>query len=423
LSNQLYKDIFLKIVIFANCYLFFGFVFSSILFGVFFFIKYYYLCFATLKTNDWFNEKSNLKAPKFDGYISKLIISIYKKKKFEQEFSKQHLQSFHKFEMLSKSIPDGIALINQDNELIWCNTSAETLLSLTLKLDRNKKINYIIRNEEFIRYIKSTTHDRPYRINLKNKDDIKNLEIQVIPYETDQVLLIISDVTSLVVLEKERKEFLSDISHELNTPLTIIQGYVETIKDFEFKDNFVIKAINHIHNQSIKMSKLINDISLVNKIEYTKKINLELIKPCKLLENVLDEILPVFNKKKWTSEIEYKGNFKANREDIICIFTNLINNSIKYTDINGEIKISLLKTPNGFVFKILDDGIGIANENIDKITNRFYREDQSRSRNTGGVGLGLSIVEKIAKKYNAELEIKSQLGKGSQFIINFPFDN
>ena len=423
MSNQLYKDIFLKIVIFANCYLFFGFVFSSILFGVFFFIKYYYLCFATLKTNDWFNEKSNLKAPKFDGYISKLIISIYKKKKFEQEFSKQHLQSFHKFEMLSKSIPDGIALINQDNELIWCNTSAETLLSLTLKLDRNKKINYIIRNEEFIRYIKSTTHDRPYRINLKNKDDIKNLEIQVIPYETDQVLLIISDVTSLVVLEKERKEFLSDISHELNTPLTIIQGYVETIKDFEFKDNFVIKAINHIHNQSIKMSKLINDISLVNKIEYTKKINLELIKPCKLLENVLDEILPVFNKKKWTSEIEYKGNFKANREDIICIFTNLINNSIKYTDINGEIKISLLKTPNGFVFKILDDGIGIANENIDKITNRFYREDQSRSRNTGGVGLGLSIVEKIAKKYNAELEIKSQLGKGSQFIINFPFDN
>ena len=235
--------------------------------------------------------------------------------------------------------------------------------------------------------------------------------------------MIISDVTNLVVAEKERKEFLSDISHELNTPLTIIQGYVETIKDFEYQDNFVTKAINHIHNQSIRMSKLINDIALVNKIEYTKKLNLELINPCEILEKILDETVPVFNKKKWSSEIEFKGSLKANREDIICIFSNLINNSIKYTDTNGEIKISLLKTSNGFIFKIVDDGIGIAKENIKKITNRFYREDQSRSRNTGGSGLGLSIVEKIAKKYNAKLEVKSELGKGSQFMINFPFDN
>ena len=99
----------------------------------FFFIKYYYLCYATLKTNDWFNEKSNLKAPRFDGYISKLIISIYKNKKFDQKLSQQYSQSFHKFEKLSKSIPDGIALINQDNELIWCNSSAEKLLSLNLQ--------------------------------------------------------------------------------------------------------------------------------------------------------------------------------------------------------------------------------------------------------------------------------------------------
>ena len=157
-----------------------------------------------------------------------MIVSIYKKKKFDQELSQQHSQSFHKFEKLSKSIPDGIALINQENGLIWCNSSAERLLSLDLKLDKDKKINYIIRNEEFVGYIKSTSHDKPYRINLKDKDSIKNLEIQVIPYETDQVLLIISDVTNLVVSEKERKEFLSDVSHELNTPLTIIQGYVKT---------------------------------------------------------------------------------------------------------------------------------------------------------------------------------------------------
>ena len=98
----------------------------------FFFIKYYYLCYAILKTNDWFNEKSNLKAPRFDGYISKLIISIYKNKKFDQKLSQQYSQSFHKFEKLSKSIPDGIALINQENELIWCNSSAEKLLSLNL---------------------------------------------------------------------------------------------------------------------------------------------------------------------------------------------------------------------------------------------------------------------------------------------------
>lgn len=422
MSNQLYKDIFFKIFIFANCYFFFGFVIALLLFGIFFSIKYYYLCYAILKINNWFNEKSNFKTPRFDGYISKLITSIYKKKKIDQELSQEHSQSFHKFEKLSKSIPDGIALINKDNELIWCNSSAEGLLSLNLKQDRDKKINYIIRNEEFVSYIKNPAHEESYRINLKNKDNIKNLEIQVVPYETDQILLIISDVTNLVISDKERKEFLSDVSHELNTPLTIIQGYVETIKDFEYQDKFVTKAINHIHNQSIRMSKLIHDIALVNKIEYTKKLNLEIIRPCALLEKLLDEIIPVFNKKKWFSEIKFKGSFTADKEDIICIFSNLINNSIKYTDTNGEIKISLLKTSNGFIFKIVDDGIGIAKENIKKITNRFYREDQSRSRSTGGSGLGLSIVEKIAKKYNAKLEVKSELGKGCQFMIIFRFD-
>ena len=307
--------------------------------------------------------------------------------------------------------------------MIWCNSSAETLLSLNFKLDKNKKINYIIRDEEFIKYIKTLYHDKPYRINTKNDGNIKNLEVQVIPYETDQALLIISDITSLVVLEKERKEFLSDISHELNTPLTIIQGYVEILKEHDFKNNFIIKAVNHIHNQSIRMSRLINDISLINKIEYKKKTNLKLLRPHELLENVLDVMVPVFKKKQWSIEIKYKGEFTANSEDIRSIFSNLINNAVKYTDANGKIKVSLLETSNGFIFKILDDGIGVAQENINKITNRFYREDQSRSRNTGGVGLGLSIVEKIAKKYNANLEIKSELGKGSQFLINFRFDN
>ena len=375
-----------------------------------------------MKTNEWFNNTSNLKVPNFDGYISKLIASIYKRK-YELEFSNHGSQSSYKFEKLSGSIPDGIALINKSNELIWCNSSAETLLSLNFKLDKNKKINYIIRDEEFIKYIKTLYHDKPYRINTKNDGNIKNLEVQVIPYETDQALLIISDITSLVVLEKERKEFLSDISHELNTPLTIIQGYVEILKEHDFKNNFIIKAVNHIHNQSIRMSRLINDISLINKIEYKKKTNLKLLRPHELLENVLDEMVPVFKKKQWSIEIKYKGEFTANSEDIRSIFSNLINNAVKYTDANGKIKVSLLETSNGFIFKILDDGIGVAQENINKITNRFYREDQSRSRNTGGVGLGLSIVEKIAKKYNANLEIKSELGKGSQFLINFRFDN
>ena len=125
-------------------------------------------------------------------------------------------------------------------------------------------------------------------------------------------------------------------------------------------------------------------------------------------------------KKKWSSEIEFKSSFSADKEDLICIFSNLINNSIKYTDTSGEIKVSLLKTSNGFIFKVVDDGIGIAKENIKKITNRFYREDQSRSSNTGGSGLGLSIVKKILEKYNAKLEVKSDLGKGSQFMIIFP---
>ena len=221
-----------------------------------------------------------------------------------------------------------------------------------------------------------------------------------------------------------RKEFIADVSHELKTPLTSIMGYAETLANSEYDPEMQEKFLKVINNESIRMTKLVNDLLILSKydneqIECEKiEFNLgELVKSC--LENLQIEA----DKKNQKVECFVTANVptvKADKDGIERVVLNILSNSIKYTEDGGVIKIYVGFVYNDAYIKIIDNGIGIPEKDLDRIFERFYRVDKARTRKMGGTGLGLSIAKEILDKNNGRIDIKSKVGKGTEVVITIP---
>ena len=221
-----------------------------------------------------------------------------------------------------------------------------------------------------------------------------------------------------------RKEFIADVSHELKTPLTSIIGYGETLANTEYDPELQEKFLKVINTEAIRMTKLVNDLLILSKydneqVKWEKvEFNLgDLVKSC--LENLQIEA----DKKHQKVECFVTANVPticADKDGLERVILNILSNSIKYTEENGIIKIYVGFVYNDAYIKIIDNGIGIPEEDLNRIFERFYRVDKARTRKMGGTGLGLSIAKEILDKNNGRIDIKSQVGKGTEVVITIP---
>jgi len=237
----------------------------------------------------------------------------------------------------------------------------------------------------------------------------------------DQKVLIAKDISQSIKIESDRKEFISNVSHELKTPLTVISGFIETLENISSTNkNNNKKILNTMSEQAYRMSKLIDDLLVLSNVESSifqnrsEKLSIVIIIN-KIKKDVL--LLNVRN-----LQIKYRVNNNLNiygsKKEIKSAFLNLITNAIRYTN-NGSIFISWGLINGLPIFEVKDTGHGIEKKHIGRITERFYRVDPDRSRDSGGTGLGLSIVKNIIKQHNGELKITSEIGKGSSFKLIF----
>lgn len=244
------------------------------------------------------------------------------------------------------------------------------------------------------------------------------------------ILAIISYVLagiSLIPIKKswnQQKDFVADASHELRTPLTVIQTNLDVaLSDEEGTIEENHEWINNAYTESIKMSKLVNDLLLLAKIDskeiYIKKESIDITE---LLKQVISHMRPMFNNKKIKLEenildnILVYGDYDRIRQLIII----LLDNAIKYTNDNGSVEITLENIENKTLLKVKDTGIGLSEEDKEKVFNRFYRSDKARTSENGGSGLGLSIAYWIVKSHNGTIKLESELSKGSAFIVELP---
>lgn len=322
---------------------------------------------------------------------------------------------------------DGIIAFDMEGEIMHINPAATELLQLTEKDNSFEKIfgklNVDINLEKTI-YLENWT-SLEQRVQVEDK--YLNIFFASFKDEKERpsgIMVVIQDITEHVKLDNMRKEFVADVSHELKTPITSIMGYADTLLEVDYDKETQDKFLNVISSEAKRMAKLVTDLLILSRYDNNRvkkeiaEFDLgELVKKCQ--EKLQLEI----NKKNHDVECFVTANVppvKADKDGIERVVLNILTNSIKYTKDGGNIKIYVGFVYNDAYIKVIDNGIGIPEEDLNRIFERFYRVDKARTREMGGTGLGLSIAKEILDQNNGSIDIKSEKGKGTEVVIRIP---
>ena len=322
---------------------------------------------------------------------------------------------------------DGILAFDIDGNISLTNPAATRLLRIMPEDDSFDKIfgkyNVDINLEKVI-YLENWTSTAQ---RIKIGDNYIYVFFAPLRNEAETpngVIVVIQDITEHVKLDNMRKEFVADVSHELKTPITSIMGYADTLLEGEYDKETQEKFLNVISTEARRMAKLVTDLLTLsrydNNEDRTKKTEFdlgELVKQCQ--EKLQIEI----DKKNHKAECFVTANVPAvyaDRDAIERVVLNILSNSIKYTPENGSIKMYVGYIYNDAYIKVIDNGWGIPEEDLERIYDRFYRVDKSRTREMGGTGLGLSIAKEILDRNNGTIDIKSKKDEGTEVVIRIP---
>ena len=333
----------------------------------------------------------------------------------------------NQIETILLHMTDGIIAFNMKGEIILINPAAKKFLSISPEDNTFEDIFGKFKldiNMEKVIYLETWTSTEQ-RIQV----DDQYVKVLFAPFKNeyerpDGVIAVIQDITEHVKLDNMQKELVADVSHELKTPITSIMGYADTLLEGGYDEETQSKFLNVIASESRRMARLVTDLLTLSRYDSNKKKTQkesfdlgELVKRCQ---------------EKLAIEIKKKGHevncfvtadvplVYADKDDIERVILNILTNSIKYTPDNGEIKIYVGFVYNDAYIKIFDNGIGIPEDDLSRIFERFYRVDKARTREMGGTGLGLSIAKEILDKNGGSIDIKSKVGEGTEVVIRIP---
>jgi two-component system phosphate regulon sensor histidine kinase PhoR len=369
----------------------------------------------------WLRHRSFADPPDVGGVFGEIIaqiVRLHRRKRFHKQ---RFVQLMRQLQRSTAALPNGVVILNGQREIIWFNRMAARLLDLRGTADLGLRIENLLRQPQFARYLQIADYSNPMVIRTTTKEDCY-LSLQVVPYGEGQQLLLASDVSRQMRLEAMRKDFVANASHELRSPLTVISGYLETLSQDPALDPDLHGPVTEMRRQAERMTGIIRDLLALSRLEETDEIlGGEPLDIAGLLSMLRKDVMaravhPGDVKIRIDSDTQLLGD----EPEIHAAFSNLVDNAAKYTPPEGSIEMRWWVDDEGGHFSVTDTGIGIPPEHIPRLTERFYRVDAGRSRSTGGSGLGLAIVKHVLQRHAAELEIHSTLGSGSRFICHFP---
>lgn len=352
--------------------------------------------------------------------IYSTMMEVIKKKNFDLNSQKS------KTEIILEQMADGVIAFSVTKDVIHINKSAINLLELS-KEDDNfdkiiKKINIQLEFDQIMYLPNYKSIDYRATIN----DNVLNLVF--VPFYSDKlipmgIIMVVKNVTESVKLDNMRKEFVANVSHELKTPLTSIKGYSETMMRADLTSEEISEFARVINQEASRMDRLVVDLLQLSKFDYSKATLKKAIFSLSDLANVVTEKMKYSAGQKEHSlkcEIITPTKAYADKDSIEQVIMNVVSNSIKYTPDGGNIVVYVGNVNNSAYIKIVDNGIGIPEKDLQRIFERFYRVDKTRSRQMGGTGLGLAIVKEIVDGNGGTIDIKSEIDKGTEIIITLP---
>ncbi|WP_336853905.1 phosphate regulon sensor histidine kinase PhoR [Pseudescherichia vulneris] len=324
-----------------------------------------------------------------------------------------------RFRSGAESLPDAVVLTTEEGVIFWCNGLAQQLLGLRWPDDNGQNILNLLRYPEFTQYLKQQAFTKPLNLVLNNG---RHLEIRVMPYSEQQLLMVARDVTQMHQLEGARRNFFANVSHELRTPLTVLQGYLEMMQEQTLAGATREKALHTMREQTSRMEGLVKQLLTLSKIEASPIHTLNEVIDVPMMLRVVEREAQTLSQQRQTIEFHVDNSLKVlgSDEQMRSAISNLVYNAVNHTPPATHIIVSWQRVASGVEFSVEDNGPGIAAEHIPRLTERFYRVDKARSRQTGGSGLGLAIVKHAVNHHDSRLEITSEPGKGTRFSFTLP---
>lgn len=327
--------------------------------------------------------------------------------------------------LAAEALPDGAMTLNSDMELTWCNQMASEHIGLHPQTDRYHSIFNIFRVPEFARYARQRDWPAPIMIHVPRNGQTRSLMVQMTRYGHGHYLIVTRDVTQMEKLETMRKDFVANVSHELRTPLTVLSGFLETLHDTPreaISDEQRNHYLNLMREQAFRMKATVADLLTLSALESTPHANGKPLALSALIDASLNQARSMSSgKHEFIVDVDTGLHVTGVESELTSAVANLITNAVHYTPADGTITVTWQAQPDGSaVFSVKDTGIGIASQDIPRLTERFYRADRGRSRAKGGTGLGLAITRHVTLRHNAELNVESRLGAGSVFSLRFP---
>ncbi|WP_294172278.1 ATP-binding protein [uncultured Clostridium sp.] len=332
---------------------------------------------------------------------------------------KDSLDKQNKLEAILESMESGVIALDNSEKIILSNPYANKLFDLQGGVI-GKKISSCIIDYDLINFMRELPDIDSREIKLFHpiEREIRVKKAPIISGTKNQmgIVITVQDITDIKRLENMRSEFVANVSHELKTPLTSIKGFSETLRyvdDLEIKNKF----LNIIDKEAERLTNLINDILILSNIENLHKMENSNFSPKEVIENIIDIVRKQAEKSLIKIDFinDFNGEIIGSKDKFHQLALNLIENAIKYSNENGNVKIIITTDEGYFILKVIDDGIGIPKNDIPRIFERFYRVDKSRS--TRGTGLGLAIVKHIVKLFNGDIIVDSKVGVGSTFTV------
>ena len=321
------------------------------------------------------------------------------------------------------ALPDAIVLIDDFGKIEWANNNALTILGVRWPADGGVRFTDLVRIQNLDAILKGP-EPNPQGIEVASKikrDTVIN--IKCLRYTDELRMVIARDVTRLVRVNQMQRDFVANVSHELKTPLTVLRGYVEIMLTQNKLPGNLLKPLEQMNLQTLRMELIVGDLLYLAKLESADgEPDEEVVDVPQMVHTVCEALQPLMDEKEHSLSIAIDSDLSlvGSSKELHSVLSNLLTNAIHYTSNNGTLAVSWRVYDETAVLSVKDNGPGIAEHHLDRLTRRFYRVDTNRSRESGGTGLGLAIVKHVLQRHNAKLAIQSKEGVGSEFCCVFP---
>lgn len=375
----------------------------------------------------WLKDHKHAPAPDEEGVLEEICREIDYQRSRHRRRKRKLTALLRELQDATEALPDATAILGRDNEILWANSAAVALLGICWPEDRNQRLSNLVRQPEVTQLLAHAAPESQEAVDIASPATPGVwLSLRVVPYADGQRLFVARDVTRLLRLSQMRSDFVANVSHELRTPLTVVSGYVQTLcADESNCPEGWRPVLEQVLAQTERMTSMIQDLLLISRLENdTTPAPAEPVAVPDLIRrmHIEAQTLSGVRRHMFMLEIDPDLHLLGAEKDLYSAFSNILANAVHYTPPRGVIRVKWLRHDTGARFAVEDNGIGIPEQHLPRITERFYRVDAARSRDSGGTGLGLAIVKHVLNRHGAVLNVESNLGKGSVFCCDFPAD-